>query len=239
MPTKYAAGAQLEYDVNPNYETISGGKEPGFKHLIFKYYPDNPDGMIAGFAQGEYDVAMNLNHSDVPKLTGMDKVLTEDTFTYEQLSFNNKRLAEKTGSGRGPGRQDRPSGLADRQDADRRPGPRRHGRADRHEQHLPAGVVLQGRRRRASTTPKRPRPTLEAAGWVPGTDGIREKAGKRLEFDFCTTTRPYRIDSLTAFAVAAGPDRDQGQSELPVPGPSLDLSAAGPVKASRRTPCAT
>jgi peptide/nickel transport system substrate-binding protein len=204
MPVKYAAGAQLEYDVNPNYGTISGGKTPGFKHLIFKYYPDNPDGMIAGFAQGEYDLAMNLNHSDVPKLAGMDKVLTEDTFTYEQLSFNNKRLAEKTGSAEDAQTVKEAVGLA----------------LDKSQI---AGQVLGGTVEPIGTNNVSPqawffkeeppsvydvdaaKAKLDAAGWVPGTDGIREKAGKRLEFDFCTTTRPYRIESLTAFASQLAP----------------------------------
>ena len=46
---------------------------------------------------------------------------------------------------------------------------------------------------------------LDDAGWVPGADGIREKNGKRLEFTACTTTRPYRIDSLTAYASQFAP----------------------------------
>ena len=204
MPTKYAAGAQLEYVANPNWKTISGGKEPDFKNLIFKYYPDNPDGMIAGFAQGEYDLAMNLNHSDVPKLTGMDRVLTEDTFTYEQLSFNNKRLAEKTGSAEDAQTVKEAVGLA----------------IDKTQI---AGQVLGGTVEPIGTNnisplawyfketppsvynPDEAKAKLDAAGWVPGTDGIREKAGKRLEFDFCTTTRPYRIESLTAFASQLAP----------------------------------
>jgi peptide/nickel transport system substrate-binding protein len=41
---------------------------------------------------------------------------------------------------------------------------------------------------------------LDAAGWVAGTDGIRAKGGKKLELLFCTTTRPYRVDSLSVFA---------------------------------------
>ena len=204
MPVKYAAGAQLEYDLNPNYGTVSGGKTPGFKRLIFKYYPDNPDGMIAGFAQGEYDLAMNLNHSDVPKLAGMDKVLTEDTFTYEQLSFNNKRLAEKTGSAEEAQTVKEAVGLA----------------IDKTQI---AGQVLGGTVEPIGTNNISPlawyfkeeppsvydveaaKKKLDDAGWVPGADGIREKAGKRLEFDFCTTTRPYRIESLTAFASQLAP----------------------------------
>jgi len=41
---------------------------------------------------------------------------------------------------------------------------------------------------------------LDAAGWVPGSDGIRAKGGKKLEVEMCTTTRQYRGDSLTLIA---------------------------------------
>jgi peptide/nickel transport system substrate-binding protein len=204
MPTKFASGSQISFDVNPNYGTVSGGKTPGFKHLIFKYYPDNSDGMIAGFGQNEYDLAMNLNHSDIPKLTGMDKVLTEDTFTYEQLSFNEKRLEEKTGSAEDALAVKQAVGLA-------------LDKTQITSQILGGTVEPIGtnniskdawfyKEEPASTyDPAAAKAKLDAAGWVPGADGIRAKNGKKLVFDFCTTMRPYRIDSLTAYAAQLAP----------------------------------
>ena len=216
MPTTYAAGAQLEYAVNPNFGTVSGGKVPNFKKLIFKYYPDNPDGMIADFPQGAYDVAMNLNHSDVPKLTGMDRVLTEDTFTYEQLAFNNKRLGEKFGEDSVLPIKNAISLAVDKKQITEQVlggtvepmGPNNQSPAFWFYKDTGAYAAVRSR--------KPPRRPLETAGWVAGSDGIREKDGKKLELDFCTTTRPYRIDSLTAYAAQLAPIGIK-VNELPVP----------------------
>ena len=41
---------------------------------------------------------------------------------------------------------------------------------------------------------------LDAAGWTKGSDGTREKGGKKLEIKYCTTTRQYRIDAITLIA---------------------------------------
>jgi peptide/nickel transport system substrate-binding protein len=41
---------------------------------------------------------------------------------------------------------------------------------------------------------------LDAAGWAPGADGIRAKGGKKLEVEYCTTTRQYRADAITLIA---------------------------------------
>jgi peptide/nickel transport system substrate-binding protein len=204
MPVKYAAGAQLSYDANPNYGTVSGGKTPGYKHLIFKYYPENSDGMIAGFAQGEYDLAMNLNHSDLPKVKGMDKVLTEDTFTYEQLSFNVKRLTEKVGSAEDAQVVKEAVGLA--LDKTQITSQILGGTVEPIGTNNVSPQAWFFKEEPASVhDPAAAKAKLDAAGWVPGADGVREKNGKKLVFDFCTTTRPYRIDSLTAYASQLAP----------------------------------
>ena len=41
---------------------------------------------------------------------------------------------------------------------------------------------------------------LDALGWKVGSDGIRAKDGKKLEIEYCTTTRQYRADSITLAA---------------------------------------
>jgi len=204
IPTKFAAGSQTTYDVNPFYGTVSGGKTPGFKHLIFKYYPDNSDGMIAGFAQGEYDVAMNLNHSDIPKLKGIDRVLTEDTFTYEQLSFNNKRLLEKTGSIEDVLAVKTAVGLA--LDKKQITGQILGGTVEPiGTNNISTFAWFYKQEPDSKYDPEAAKALLDKAGWVPGADGVREKGGKKLIFDFCTTLRPYRIDSLTAYAAQLAP----------------------------------
>jgi ABC-type transport system substrate-binding protein len=41
---------------------------------------------------------------------------------------------------------------------------------------------------------------LDALGWTVGSDGIRAKNGVKLSVDYCTTSRPYRADSITLIA---------------------------------------
>lgn len=198
IPTEYRAGAQLNYTANPNWNTIKPDKL-GFPGMIFKFYPDNPDGMIAGFSNNEYDLGMDLNHSDLPKLKGLDKVLTEDAFTYEQLSINNKSLATKYGEADVlPIKQAIAFGI---------------------DKSVITGQVLGGTVEPAGTDnvssmawyfdPNTPpsefsvdkaNAALDAAGWTKGSDGYRAKNGKTLEIQFCTTTRPYRSDSLNVYA---------------------------------------
>lgn len=198
IPSEYVADAQLTYKPNPEYwKSALGQKANGkapFDEVIFKYYPDNPDGMIAGFDQGEYDLAMNLNHSDLPKLTGKNKVLTEDTFTYEQLSINNKRLKEKFG------------------DADVLPIKQAIALAtDKKEittKALGGTVEPMGTNNispfawyfkeepASEYDPAKAEKLLTDAGWAKGSDGFLQKNGKTLELQYCTSTRPYRIDSL-------------------------------------------
>ncbi len=198
MPTEYRAGAQLNYTLNPNWGTINPNKV-GFKSMIFKFYPDNPDGMVAGFSNGEYDLAMNLNHSDLPKLQGLDKVLTEDTFTYEQLSINNKTLKEKFGEADVlPIKQALAYGI----DKTQITGQVLGGTVD------PAGTnnvsplawYYDPNTPPSEFSVEKANAALDAAGWTTGADGYRTKGGKTLELQFCTTNRPYRVDSLNVLA---------------------------------------
>ncbi|MET3897401.1 peptide/nickel transport system substrate-binding protein [Devosia sp. UYZn731] len=46
--------------------------------------------------------------------------------------------------------------------------------------------------------PEKAKSLLDAAGWVPGADGIREKDGVRLSFDFDTTKGSYLSDAEVA-----------------------------------------
>jgi peptide/nickel transport system substrate-binding protein len=198
MPTEYRAGAQLNYTLNPNWATINPNPT-GFKSMIFKFYPDNPDGMIAGFSNGEYDLAMNLNHSDLPKIQGMDKVLTEDTFTYEQLSINNKTLTEKFGAADVlPIKQAIAYGIDKAQITGQVLG----GTVDPIGTNnlSPLAWYFDSNTPASEFSVEKANAALDAAGWTLGSDGYRTKNGKTLELQFCTTTRPYRVDSLNVYA---------------------------------------
>ena len=67
MPTKWAAGAEIDYIPNPQFwTTIKKAKAP-FDQVVFTYYADNTAG-AASFKNGQIDVAMDFNHNDLAAL---------------------------------------------------------------------------------------------------------------------------------------------------------------------------
>lgn len=198
MPTDYKADAQLNYKANPNYATIHPEAKLGFPGMIFKYYGD-AEAMKAGFDAGEYDLAMDLNHQDIPSLQGKDKVLINDGTTYEQLSINNKNLSDKYGAADVNPIKQAIALAINKQDIVTR---------------VLGGTVS------AISNPISPlfwfhadvpdtstfdvakaNSTLDAAGWTTkDANGFRTKNGKQLALNFCTTTRAYRVDSMAVFA---------------------------------------
>ncbi len=196
IPTDYKADAQLNYVANPNYLTIHPEAKLGFPGMIFKYYGD-PDAMKAGFAAGEYDLAMDMNHSDIPSLQGKDKVLVNDGTTYEQLSINNKSLTEKFGAADLTTiKQAIALAIDKKQITDRVLG----GTV------APVSNPVSPLYWYNTSVPDQPfdpakaNSLLDAAGWVKGSDGIRAKNGVKLQLLFCTSTRAYRMDSLSVYA---------------------------------------
>lgn len=195
IPTDYKADAQLNYTVNPNYATIHPEAKLGFPGMIFKLYGDS-DAMKAGFDAGEYDLAMDLNHSDIPSLQGKN-TLVKDGTTYEQLSINNKTLTAKFGAAEVYTIKKALALAINKKDiTDRVLG----GTVE------PVSNPVSPQYWYHSDVPDQPfdpakaNAILDAAGWVKGADGIRTKDGKKLSLDFCTTTRPYRVDSLAVYA---------------------------------------
>ena len=161
--------------------------------------------MKAGFAQGEYDVAVNLNHSDLPTLTDQVKctgpatpagcnMIVEDTFTYENHSIQNKMLAKKFGEAEvATIKQALVLATNKKEITERALG----GTVD------PAGSNNQSplfwyHKDEPPTDydPDKAAKLLEDAGWAVGSDGFRAKNGVTLALDYCTTQRPYRVDTL-------------------------------------------
>ena len=101
MPTKWAAGAEIDYVPNTQFwSTIKKATAP-FDSVTFKYYSD-ATAEIAGFKNGETDVAMNYNHNDLATLKTQGipdgEVDSINGTTYEQQSWNYADLTKKFGA---------------------------------------------------------------------------------------------------------------------------------------------
>ncbi|HEY8868625.1 MAG TPA: ABC transporter substrate-binding protein [Candidatus Limnocylindrales bacterium] len=198
IPDTIDPAAQITYIPNPNAATVYG-HAPYLDKLIFKYYGDSAP-MVQGFRAGEIDMAQDLSDSDVPQLTDIpdNQKKIQDQLFNESNYFNNKRFKEKFGDDyttiihaimaaidvkqvmAGPmnGTVTRATGFVAPQLWFYKKETVNTGNGD-------AAAAKQ---------------LLDAAGWVPGSDGIRAKNGKKLEIEYCTTTRQYRIDTITLIA---------------------------------------
>ena len=196
IPTDYKADAQMNYTVNPNYATIHPEAKLGFPGMIFKIYGSS-DAMKAGFDAGEYDLAMDLNHSDVPSVQGKNTVLVKDGTTYEQLSINNKTLTTKFGAADlSTIKQAIALGINKSDITGRVLG----GTVDPVSNPVSPLYWYHTDVPAQAFDPAKASSLLDTAGWKAGPDGIRAKNGVKLALDFCTTTRPYRADSLSVYA---------------------------------------
>ncbi len=199
IPQQIDPAAQITYIPNPSAESIYGHK-PYLDKLIFKYYGDSAP-MVQGFRAGEIDMAQDLSDSDVPQLTDIpdDQKLIQDQLFNEGNYFNNKRFKEKFGE-------------ADYKSIIRAimltidvnaviTGPL-NGTVTRAKSSV--SPLLWFYKDEPSNTGngdiEAAKKLLDDAGWVPGADGIRAKGGKKLEIEYCTTTRQYRIDAITLIA---------------------------------------
>lgn len=206
IPTKYTTGAQLEYGPNKNYFQVTG-KTQAFDKLIFKYYSD-ADAMKAGFLQNEYDIGVNLNHSDLPSLTqetkcngqtngtptGCNLVVT-DTFTYENHSIQNRSLAKKFGQADVDTIKQALNLATDKKEITTRA---LGGTVDPQGPNniSPLFWYYKDEGTWPGAQPDKAASLLDAAGWAVGADGFRSKNGVQLALDYCTTQRPYRVDTL-------------------------------------------
>jgi peptide/nickel transport system substrate-binding protein len=196
MPSQLKTDAQITYVPNPNWQTI-GGHAPYLDKLIFKYYGDQ-DAQIAGYKAGESDIAFNMDQGTLPKVQDLgNQVTVLDALSYELNQLNNASLAKRFGT----------ADLVTIKQAIRLAYDKSQI-TDR----IMGGVV------KPSNTPYSPllwyykeepaitqdlakaNDMLEQAGWTKGSDGIREKAGVRLEITGCTTQKQTRIDTLTLVA---------------------------------------
>jgi peptide/nickel transport system substrate-binding protein len=198
IPQTIDPAAQITYIPNPQAESVYGHK-PNLDKLIFKYYGDAA-GMTQGYRAGEIDFAQDLSDSDVPQLTDIpdaEKIIQDQLFS-EANYYQNKRFKEKFGDDYktiiraimtatdvqavidGP-----MSGTVTRAKSFVSP-------LNWFYKDEPATTGL-GKVDDANKM-------LDDAGWAKGADGTRAKGGKKIELLICTTTRQYRIDSITLIA---------------------------------------
>ena len=198
IPVEVQSEAQITFQANPNWATISG-HEPYLDQVIFKYYGDAA-AMIAGYRAGEVDYAMELNNADIPSLSDLpqEEVVIHDALTYELFAFNIKRFKERFGEADGPTIIRAIMAATDRQAITTGPIGGNVTLTNNFISPLTWYYLELGEPGPAD--PAAAETALDAAGWVRGADGIRAKDGTPLELDYCTTTRQYRSDTLALAA---------------------------------------
>ncbi len=197
MPTEVKTNAQITYAPNPNWQTISG-HAPYLDKVIYKYYVDAIDAMIAGYRAGEYDVAFDLDQGSIPKVQDLgDQAKISDALTYELNQLNNASLAKKFGQADVlPIKQAIRLAYDKSQITDRILG----GTVKPSYNFL--SPLLWYYKEEPATTQDfaQANQILDQAGWAKGSDGIRAKNGVQLALTACTTQKQSRIDTLTLVA---------------------------------------
>jgi peptide/nickel transport system substrate-binding protein len=98
-PFKFASAGpdQIELVRNDNWK--AGDHAPYLDQVTFKYFPDNKDGEIAAFKNGEVDVALDFIQTDYDSIKDVDpavgKAILVPAWLYEHLDINQM--------GQGPG----------------------------------------------------------------------------------------------------------------------------------------
>jgi peptide/nickel transport system substrate-binding protein len=210
--------AELRLVRNDNYKSPFRDKPAHLDTLIFKWYAD-ADAMIAGFKGGEADGATDLQDSDLPKLKEVGipdaNVSAIPAFTYEMLTANWSPKTDDSDKGGGCTHN---AAVLDRGDGCPMSDPAmRQAIAYAVDKNEINSRILSGQVVVANTlispdawfyadqTPtnfdiEKAKGILDAAGWVPGADGTREKGGVKARIELCTTSRQSRQDTLALVA---------------------------------------
>lgn len=212
------AGAELRLARNEFYRGWKSGKAAHLDSLVFKWYGD-PDAMIAGYRNGEVDIATDLQDSDLPKVQDLgDQVSAIPSLTYEFLRPNwytadgfNKDT-QVGGCSKNPSVADRGPGCpmadpamreavayaVDKNEINTR---LLGGLAQVANTFVSPGAWFYVDQPPTSYDPEKARQILEDAGWKDTDgDGIREKDGTKAKIELCTTTRQVRQDTLALVA---------------------------------------
>jgi peptide/nickel transport system substrate-binding protein len=195
------SGQEIRLVRNDKYTNPWDGKPANLDTLIFKWYGD-ADAMIAGYKGGEFDIANDLNDADLPKIVDQgDQVKQLDSLTYEFLRPNwNPDVCSPKITDRGKG--------CPVSDPAIREAIRWAVNKDEINTRLLGGAAALGFTNVSPNAwfysdpptytfdPEKAKSVLDAAGWVAGADGVREKNGLKAKIELCTTTRQVRQDTL-------------------------------------------
>jgi len=216
-PFKYQSvtpGAEIRLVRNDKYTNPWDQKPANLDTLIFKWYGD-ADAMIAGYKGGEFDIANDLNDADLPKIADQgDQVLQLDSLTYEFLRPNwNPDVCSPKITDRGKG--------CPVSDPAIREALRWAVNKDEINTRLLGGAAAIAITNVSPNAwfysdppsykydPEKAKSVLDAAGWVPGADGVRAKGGLKAKIELCTTTRQVRQDTealVSSYLKAVGID---------------------------------
>jgi len=211
-------GAEVRLARNEFYKGWKSGKAAHLDSLVFKWYGD-PDAMIAGYRNGEVDIATDLQDSDLPKVQDLgDQVSAIPSLTYEYLRpnwYTADRFDKDTqvgGCSKNPAVADRGPGCPMADPAMREAVAYAVDKAEINTRLLGGlaqvantfvspGAWFYVDQAPTSYDPDKARQILEDAGWKDTDgDGIREKDGTKAKIELCTTTRQVRQDTLALVA---------------------------------------
>jgi peptide/nickel transport system substrate-binding protein len=207
---------ELRLAKNTNYTSFSTGKPAHLDNLIWKWYGD-ADLMIAGYKAGEVDIATDLQDSDLPKVQDLgSQVSAIPALLYEFLrpNWSAGPFDAKTkvgGCSRNPAVADRGKGCPMADPAMRQAVAFAVDKNEINTRLLGGTVEIANtgvspdawffaQEAPATFDPAKAKSILDAAGWVPGADGIRVKDGLKAKIELCTTTRQVRVDTLALIA---------------------------------------
>lgn len=227
---------------NDNYVSPGpNGHAAYLDNLIWKWYGD-ADAMIAGFRGGEIDFATDLQDSDIPKVADLgDQVSAVPALLYEFLRPNHGAAECSPNTAVA----DRGAGCPVSDPAIREAIKYAVNKAEINTRLLGGNTELAN----TSISPKawyfaeepsasqdleKAKGILDAAGWVVGPDGVRQKAGLKAKIELCTTTRQVRQDTL---ALVAGWLHDIGIAAVVNPVGPPDIFASY-NESTEETPCA-